>query len=425
MTLQRVFLVSILSVASGFSSLTHAATNPSEQSVLKHYADIAQAGYSDSLATAKLLENAVNQLVVKPTTKNLNLARQAWVASRVPYQQTEVFRFGNPIVDDWEGKVNAWPLDEGLIDYVATSYGEASDANNLYSANIIANKELLLSGNTIDISDITPALLSDTLHEVDDVEANVVTGYHAIEFLLWGQDLNGTNAGAGNRPVSDFDTVNCTGGNCDRRIQFLQTAVQLLITDLEWMSNQWGATGEARANIENNDSSAGLAVILTGMGSLSYGELAGERMKLGLILHDPEEEHDCFSDNTHYSHYYDALGIQNVYTGRYLRTNGKLLEGPSIADLVLAKNPEADNMLLSKLDSTISKMQILVDTAINGEAYDQMIGSGNTVGNAKVQAAISALTEQTKAIGAAAVVLGLNSLDIEGSDSLDSPQSIQ
>jgi putative iron-regulated protein len=161
------------------------------------------------------------------------------------------------------------------------------------------------------------------------------------------------------------------------------------------------------------------------MGSLSYGELAGERMKLGLILHDPEEEHDCFSDNTHYSHYYDALGIQNVYTGRYLRTNGKLLEGPSIADLVVTKNSEADRTLLAKLDSTMSKMQILVDTAINGEAYDQMIGSGNIVGNAKVQAAISALTEQTKAIGAVAVVLGLNSLDIEGSDSLDSPQSIQ
>jgi len=425
MILQRVFLVSLLSVASGFSSVTHAATNPLEQSVLKHYADIAQAGYSDSLATAKLLEKAVNQLVVQPTTKNLNLARQAWFASRVPYQQTEVFRFGNPIVDDWEGKVNAWPLDEGLIDYVATSYGEASDANNLYSANIIANKELLLSGNTIDISNITPELLSDTLHEVDDVEANVVTGYHAIEFLLWGQDLNGTNAGAGNRPVSDFDTVNCTGGNCDRRIKFLQTAVELLLTDLEWMTNQWGSTGEARQNIENVESSAGLGVILTGMGSLSYGELAGERMKLGLILHDPEEEHDCFSDNTHNSHYYDALGIQNVYTGRYLRTNGTLLEGPSIADLVSAKNPEADNMLLSKLDLTMSKMQILVDTAINGEAYDQMIGSGNIVGNAKVQAAISALTEQTKAIGAVAVVLGLNTLDIEGSDSLDSPQSVQ
>lgn len=424
MVLQRVLLASVLSVSGGFLSLAHAAASPTELSVLKHYADIAQAGYSDSLSTAKLLEKAIDQMVERPTAKNLNVARKAWIAARVPYQQTEVFRFGNPIVDDWEGKVNAWPLDEGLIDYVATSYGEASDENNLYTANIIANKKLLLSGNTIDTSNITPALLSDTLHEVDDVEANVATGYHAIEFLLWGQDLNDTNAGAGNRPVSDFDTANCTGGNCDRRINYLQAAAELLITDLEWMAKQWGIQGEARASIVDGDPKAGLAVILTGMGSLSYGELAGERMKLGLILHDPEEEHDCFSDNTHYSHYYDAQGVQNVYTGRYMLVNGKLLEGPSLADLVVAKKPEADRELLTRLDSTMSKMQILVNTAINGEAYDQMIASGNSTGNAKVQAAITALTEQTKAISVAATVLGLDSLDIEGSDSLDSPESI-
>jgi putative iron-regulated protein len=424
MVLKRVLLVSILSVASGFSSVAHSETNPIEQTVLEHYANIAQAGYRDSLTTARLLEKAVDQLVNKPTLKNLNVARQAWIVSRVPYQQTEVFRFGNPIVDDWEGKVNAWPLDEGLIDYVATNYGDVSEENNLYSANIIANNILQLSGRTIDTSDITPALLSDTLHEVDDVEANVATGYHAIEFLLWGQDLNGTNAGAGNRPVGDYNIQNCTGGHCERRIQFLQSAIKLLITDLEWMVNQWAPTGEARAAVLDAESNVGLAMILTGMGSLSYGELAGERMKLGLMLHDPEEEHDCFSDNTHYSHYYDALGIQNVYTGRYQRINGKLLEGPSLADLVKEKNPGADKELLTKLDLTMSKMQILVNTAINGEAYDQMISSGNSEGNAKVQAAIFALTEQTKAIGAVAIALGLESLDIEGSDSLDNPKLI-
>ncbi len=54
---------------------------------------------------------------------------------------------------------------------------------------------------------------------------------------------------------------------------------------------------------------------MTGLGSLSYGELAGERIKLGLMIHDPEEEHDCFSDNTHASHFFDALGIRNVYLG--------------------------------------------------------------------------------------------------------------
>lgn len=425
MVLQRVLLASMLSVASGFLSTIYAATVPTEQAVLDHYADIAQAGYSDSLATAKLLEVSINKLVEQPGGKSLNSARKAWVAARVPYQQTEVFRFGNVIVDDWEGKVNAWPLDEGLIDYVASGYGEESDENELYSANVIANPKLMISGNTIDTSNITPALLAEGLHEIDDVEANVATGYHAIEFLLWGQDLNGTNAGAGNRPASDFNTADCTGGNCQRRIDFLKAAVQLMITDLEWMVDQWGANGDARTSLLSAEPGEGLAVILTGMGSLSYGELAGERMKLGLILHDPEEEHDCFSDNTHYSHYYDALGVQNVYTGRYLRVNGELLEGPSLASLVVAKNPEANRDALAKLDATMGKMQVLVNTAIKGEAYDQMIASGNKSGNAKVQDAITALTDQTKSISTVATVLGLDSLEIEGSDSLDSPESDQ
>lgn len=47
---------------------------------------------------------------------------------------------------------------------------------------------------------ISPQLLAEELHMLDGVQANVATGYHAIEFLLWGQDLNGTNPGAGNRP---------------------------------------------------------------------------------------------------------------------------------------------------------------------------------------------------------------------------------
>ena len=45
------------------------------------------------------------------------------------------------------------------------------------------------------------------------------------------------------------------------------------------------------------------------------------------MLNDPEEEHDCFSDNTHNSHYYDGLGIQNVYLGDYVRVNGERMVG--------------------------------------------------------------------------------------------------
>ena len=155
--------------------------------VLDTYADIAAAKYGDSLTTAQTLQAAVNALVADPSAEALQAAKGAWFAARVPYQQSEVYRFGNPIVDDWEGKVNAWPLDEGLIDYVDASYGGPSDENEFAALNIVANPMFTLSGSEIDATAITPELLAETLHEADGVEANVATGYHAIEFLLWGQ----------------------------------------------------------------------------------------------------------------------------------------------------------------------------------------------------------------------------------------------
>lgn len=173
--------------------------------VTVNYAAIAQAAYEDSLSTARQLAASIERLTASPSSETLAEARKAWLAERVPCMQTEAFRFGNKIVDDWEGKVNAWPLDEGLIDYVDTSYGTTSESNRLFTANVIANKSLLINGRKVDASRITKKLLSDTLHEAEKVEANVATGYHAIEFLLWGQDLNGTGPGAGQRPAIDFD----------------------------------------------------------------------------------------------------------------------------------------------------------------------------------------------------------------------------
>ena len=177
----------ILSLIAGICLAGQAWATPSEKEVITHYADLAHAMYEDSLITAKDLLKAVDTLIAKPTETNLKTARAAWKEARTPYQQTEAYRFGNAIVDDWEGKVNAWPLDEGLIDYVAASYGDESDENYYYTANIIANKKLMLSGETIDATNITKELLAETLHEIDEVETNVATGYHAIEFLLWGR----------------------------------------------------------------------------------------------------------------------------------------------------------------------------------------------------------------------------------------------
>ena len=402
-----------------------AASADTPRDVINGYADLALAKYSDALATAQALDTAIEGFVQAPTLATHQAAKDAWLAARVPYQQTEAYRFGNAVVDAWEGKVNAWPLDEGLIDYVDTgSYGEESEENLFFRANIIANPTVSVGGQILDATAITPALLQE-LHEIDGVEANVATGYHAIEFLLWGQDLNGTEAGSGARPHTDFDTAQCTNGNCDRRIDYLRAAAALLISDLEEIVAAWDVNGAARMDLAGQTDGEGIASILTGLGSLSYGELAGERMKLGLILHDPEEEHDCFADNTHNSHYYDALGIQNVYLGRYTKVDGTVFEVPSLAGLAQSVNKDVHSDMASKLDATMAAMQTLKDRADRGvEAYDQMIGFGNDDGNAIVQAAIDALVDQTRSIETLVAVLGATDIAVEGSDSLDNPTAV-
>ncbi len=410
-----------LSFGSGVLSAAFADGHADKAAVLDTYANIAHGMYEDSLTTANALKAAVDTLVAEPSEETLAAAKEAWIVARKPYQQTEVYRFGNAIVDDWEGKVNAWPLDEGLIDYVDAGYGTESDENGFYTANLIANASLEVSGQTIEATSIDVELIQ-SLHEVDEVEANVATGYHVVEFLLWGQDLNGTDAGAGNRPHTDFDPANCTGGNCERRAQYLQTATDLIITDLEEMVANWVDGGAGRTAVTEGEPEAGLSAILTGLGSLSYGELAGERMKLGLLLHDPEEEHDCFADNTHNSHYYNIVGMQAVANGSYERIDGSVVDGPSLMSLL----PEdAASDLGARLDETLAAAAVMKDKADSGEmAYDQMLGEGNDVGNAVLQGVIDGLLAQTKSIENAVAALDLGGIDFEGSDSLDSPEAV-
>lgn len=392
--------------------------------VLETYADIAAAAYADALATARTLSDRIDALVASPSEATLAEARAAWIAARRPYQQTEVYRFGNALVDAWEGKVNAWPLDEGLIDYVDKGYGAESPENAFYTANVIANPRLELGGRTIDATQITPTLLAEELQEVGGIEANVATGYHAIEFLLWGQDLNGTGAGAGNRPATDFDPDSCTGGNCERRAAYLKAATDLLLADLSEMADAWKAEGAARADLAAKGPQGGLATIFTGMGSLSYGELAGERIKLGLMLHDPEEEHDCFSDNTHMSHLDDVIGMRNVWFGIYNGFAAGSVKGASLRDYVADRDPALAEEMTAKLDATLAAFETMRERAETVEAYDQMIGEGNDAGNAVVQAGVDALVAQTRTIEKVVTALDLGAVAFEGSDSLDNPGAV-
>ena len=401
----------IFASASSFAAVT-------QDQVVEHYADIAHAVFADSVITAKALNSSIDTFLASPSASNFEQVKQAWLESRVPYQQSEVFRFGNAVVDDWEGQLNAWPLDEGLIDYVSTNY-QYELGNEGASANIVANETFQIGQTKVDASNITPELIAD-LNEIGGSEANVASGYHAIEFLLWGQDLNGTNAGAGARAYTDFVVgAECTNGNCERRGAYLKAAAELLVQDLEWMEKQWSADekGNYRQELLAESSDNGLRKMLFGMGSLSLGELAGERMKVALEANSTEDEHDCFSDNTHNSHYYNEQGIYNVYTGLYKRENGTLLSGPSVYDLVEQKDEQAAKEIQKQFDLARAQVGQLVSSAEkNNEYFDQLIAADNAAGNALVNKTIVALVSQTAAIERAAGIIGIDSLNPDTAD---------
>ncbi len=166
----------------------------------------------------------------------------------------------------------------------------------------------------------------------------------------------------------------CTGGNCDRRADYLSVVTGLLVDDLEDMAAQWQPDGAARKAV-TADRMPASSTILTGLGCLSYGELAGERMKLGLMLHDPEEEQDCFSDNTHNSHYYDVVGMRNVYLGQYTRIDGTPSARPVAVRFGRGRLPGPTRV--RRLDASLAAAARMKTRAETAEAYDQMIGEGN------------------------------------------------
>lgn len=389
------------------SAPTLQADTVTPKAVIENYANLAHVKFSDALTTAKALQTKVDEFIAKPSEATHQAAKQAWITARAPYSQTEVFRFGNPNVDEWEGGVNSWPLDEGLIDYVKADTYEHEEGNQFATANIIAGSEA-----------ITTDLLK-SYQEKGGSESNVATGYHAIEFLLWGQDFNTDPKLAGTRSYTDFSAgAECTNKNCERRAQYLKAATELLVADLSKMEQDWAPEqANYRKTFIGLAESEALRRILFGMGSLSLGELAGERMNVALLAHSQEDEHSCFSDNTHNDILSNVQGIKNVFEGSYQTADGKTIKGASLAELLATKDPKLSSELETNLNTTKTAAEAIVQAA-STEPFDQQIGAENKEGNARVKATIAALRTQTASIEAAAKALGVSHLNPETSTSL-------
>lgn len=353
-----------------------------KEQFVTNYADIVLAGYQDSYSKAVELKNAIDAFVAAPSEAGFTEAKQAWLDAREPYGQTEAFRFsGGPIDDENgpEGALNAWPLDENYIDYV----------QGLPDAGII--------NDPVNHPNITAAYL-ETLNEVGG-ETNISIGYHAIEFLLWGQDLSASSAGM--RPYTDYLTTGGTASNQDRRGDYLTACAELLVAHLEEVVSEWEVGGLYRSTFLAMESDEAITNILTGIGTLSKSELAGERMFTALDNQDQEDEHSCFSDNTDRDIVTNAMGIHNVIQGSYTRTNGSVVSGYSLIQLVAAKDAELSTELNTLSDEVITKVNLI------GDPFDQAIIAEQAGGNGPIMQAIRALQDQGDLISEAAQALEL------------------
>ena len=344
--------------------------------MVDHYAKLVHATYSACHSEALSLQSAIGEFLSAPSETGLSFAKQAWLKARVPYGQSEVFRFyGGPIDDDDgpEGLLNAWPMDESYVD------GVAEQANS----GIINDRQRY------------PNLSEDLLVSLNEQEGeeNISTGYHAIEFLLWGQDLDA--AGPGNRRFTDYTTA----PNADRRKKYLEVVTVRLVKNLENLIQEWepGQPGNYREKFVSLPVNKALTHILNGMGMMAGFELASERLDVPYRTKLQEDEHSCFSDNTHDDALRNAQGVANVFNGTFGEMQGPGMRG------VLAV---FDSALTQRLDKEIQQSVTLAEAL--QPPFDQLIQEGNTIGRSSIKVLIDSLRAQASTLSELASRGGLH-----------------
>ena len=375
-----LFLGTLAIACSSNDNATDTVASVTKKEVVATYADIAYANYKKAYDDAVILKTAITTFTTSPSQANFDNAKNKWKESRESYGTTEAFRFANGPIDDANGPesmLNAWPLDEAYIDYV----------DGASSAGIINNPLLFPL--------ITKAVLE--AENENGGEKNISVGYHAIEFLLWGQDLTApSEKKAGLRPFTDY-TIGGTAAYQTRRATYLNVCADLLTDHLEYMVNQWKVGGPYRTTFLALSEDVAIKNMYLGITTLVSAELPVERMYVALGNADQEDEHSCFSDNTHRDIALNLQGVLNVYQGSY-----GTIDGPSLEDLVKQANTTTYNETATSANDALSKVAAIITP------FDLAISGGlDSVEGAKVNAAVIQLKNLGANLLAGASKLGI------------------
>ncbi len=334
---------------------------------LSNYADLAFEMYSDAVREAIRFNMAIYAFRKDPGPETFAECKRLWIEARKVYGRTEAFRFSDTPIDTLELEIliNAWPLDEGYIDYTRADP----------KSGIINQPELYPKINSV----VLPRL------NEQGGEANLSTGWHVIEFLLWGQDFNPD--GPGQREWTDYTTAD----NAERRMRYLVTATEILRSHLVRVADEWspfnydGHPGEFFLRRPSRI----IRTALRGIAALAGKELASERLAAALRSKSQEDEHSCFSDTTHNDLVANMEGMESVLFGKFTNATGKVaIDEKGLNDIVASADPELAERIHSQFLTAKANIEAIP------APFDQTIVSPEDSDEFKsVKTAIAALWE--------------------------------
>ena len=403
-----LLLLALLAPVACGSSADETNEFPAETAAkaIADYSRNVHANYSEVLAAAKTMQAAIGAFAAGPTNATFDAAKKAWVDGRVPYGPSEAFRFYDGPIDNPddgpESRINGWPLDEFEIDYT---------------------RDTPTSGL---INDMTFALTPENISAENEKhgEKAITTGWHAIEFLLWGQDDAKPGTGPGKRPLTDY-VDGSAGKNQTRRRTYLKDVTQLLVDDIETLVVAWvpdkADNFRAKFGIEARDSKTqpdakkeAIGDLLRAIGSMAKAELSGERMTVAFKNRSEEDEHSCFSDTTASDFFGNGVGIENVWLGRY-----GSFDGVGLDEVVRAVDADLATKTTTDIADSVAKLRRLEQLQNAGTPIDVILQAADeSEGRKAMLDAIKALKVVAEDTEKAASALGLSIAIEEPSEDL-------
>lgn len=350
-----------------------------KEALIRNHAAIAYAVYSDALFQATNLQTAIASFVTDPTDDGLSESRLAWRNAYYAYLQCAALQFSNGPVDDdrdLSRQIGKWPINPSLIDYTTGQFGGLiSDSAEL------------------------PNVTLDALQALNgpDVNRPTTIGFHAIEFLLWGEDDDDVALlTAGNRTFLDYNGADSSIQNTVRRSKYLRVCSEILVSQLGVLTNEWDSLGSKnyRKDFIGLEVNSALKNILTGMGTLAKSEISERALEKPVSASSQDLEVSNYSDNTITDFIAMTNSLDIFYRGTYTPLTSLDIKGKSVEDLIGEANPELADQVDKKLIECLELVNAIPTPYDWQAAQESEFGAESIAGAATALAELEALFKE-------------------------------